>query len=86
MKPDLDNYNLEELVERWKEHDITKGDLLQYGASDKLWMGLLIRAEESLIESAAVQDNYADIGNIIRQYLDSYINIRKLYSALSSSS
>ncbi len=43
-----------------------------------------IWAEESLLESAAVQDNHADIGNIIRQYLDSYINIRKLYSALSS--
>jgi len=43
-----------------------------------------IWAEESLIESAAVQDNYADIGNIIRQYMDSFINIRKLYSALSS--
>jgi pepF/M3 family oligoendopeptidase len=39
---------------------------------------------EELIESSAVQDNYADIGNIIRKYLDLYISIRKLYSALSS--
>ena len=40
--------------------------------------------EKELIESAAIQDNNAEIGNIIRKYLDSYINIRKLYSALSS--
>ena len=51
---------------------------------DKNIEELNIWVEESLIKSAAVQDNYADIGNIIRQYLDSYINIRKLYSALSS--
>ncbi len=40
--------------------------------------------EKELSKSAALQDNYAEIGNIIRKYLDSYINIRKLYSALSS--
>ncbi|MCK5672968.1 MAG: hypothetical protein KAH95_06315, partial [Spirochaetales bacterium] len=41
-------------------------------------------AVEELIESSAVQDNPAEIGNIIRKYLDLYISIRKLYSALSS--
>ncbi len=40
--------------------------------------------EKEFTKSAAVQDNPAEIGNIIRKYLDSYINIRKLYSALSS--
>ena len=40
--------------------------------------------QKELSKSAALQDNYAEIGNIIRKYLDSYINIRKLYSALSS--
>ena len=41
-------------------------------------------AEKELNKPAALQGNPAEIGNIIRKYLDSYINIRKLYSALSS--
>ncbi|MDA3939179.1 MAG: M3 family oligoendopeptidase [Spirochaetia bacterium] len=51
---------------------------------DRGILELIIWADETLLESAAVQDNTAEIGNIIRKYLDSYINIRKLYSALFS--
>lgn len=41
-------------------------------------------AVKKLSKPAAVHDNPAEIGSIIRKYLDLYISIRKLYSALSS--
>ncbi|NPE31724.1 hypothetical protein HNV12_27955 [Methanococcoides sp. SA1] len=42
MKPDLDYYNIPELMERWSEHDIKGSDLLQYGASRKLQFSIWI--------------------------------------------
>ena len=49
MKPDLDYYNFEELVKRWKDHSISISNLLQYGATDKIKIGVLLRSKESLI-------------------------------------
>ena len=73
-------WNLDALYTSF-ESDNFLGDIKELDTNTE---ELNIWAEKSLITSAAVQDNPAEIGNIIRKYLDSYINIRKLYSALSS--
>ncbi len=45
---------------------------------------LNIWIQNNLVETSVLQDNPAVTGTIIREYLNAIINIRKLYSALSS--
>ena len=42
MKPDLNYYSLEDLVERWKEYNIKENDLLKYGQDGKLQFSMWV--------------------------------------------